>query len=122
MLELAREGVQGLVNGLHVDAGQNVLKRLGLTVHGTVDRWLLCRKGERQEHQRCEHDLEEVGSQHFCFQFQFEGLWMVVEMGESGCSTPDAGDELEIGEGGARRVTRMERKEEGCYGKRRSKE
>lgn len=64
MLELARQGVQGLVNGVHVDAGQDVLERLGLTVHGMVDRWLLCCKGERQKHERYEQNLKEIDSQH----------------------------------------------------------
>jgi hypothetical protein len=39
--------MQGLVNGVHVDAGQEVLERLGLTVHGMVDHWLLRRESER---------------------------------------------------------------------------
>lgn len=56
--------MQGLVNRFHVDAGQDVLERLRLTVHGMVDRWLLRREGEGQEHERYEHDLEEVDSQH----------------------------------------------------------
>jgi hypothetical protein len=43
--------MQGLVNGVHVDAGQDVLERLGLTVHGMGDHWLLRRQDKRQEHE-----------------------------------------------------------------------
>lgn len=71
--------MQGLVNGVHVDAGQDVLERLGLTVHGMVDRWLLCRKGERQEHERYEQNLEEIDSQHGSggqFQLMVYGWWL----------------------------------------------
>lgn len=119
--------MQGLVNGLHVDAGQDVLERLGLTVHGMVDRWLLCRKGERQKHERYEQDLEEIDSQHTGggqFRLMVCGWWLKWRKATALRRMRVA--RREFGWGGAERrggpCNENEEEERGDYGKKRSRD
>lgn len=63
--ELGGEGVQGIMDGVHIDAGQHVLERLpGGDDVGIVGWLLVGSEDDGQEHQRHQEYLEQAETQH----------------------------------------------------------